>query len=297
MAITAGDFITKLATMAGINATDPDLVNILSSSEFASYKIPEAVASKINASLLTVDSARNNEALRRHFHAEILNGLDSNIESVMEKFGVDPEIAETIKQEKKTTEKYNKLIDQLNELHARKAKATTSADKKDLTDEIAKLNSKVLELTESLKKAPVERDQFWSERLKGKAVQNLLASYNYAGEDNMPKDVLIETAQVLLNRKLNEQKIRLEYNPENDNISLKTESGMDFYKDNTPVSFKAFADSILAENKLLKIAGASSPNDTTKPPTGMNRVTVSASGNSVKNDRYLQALDDISSGK
>lgn len=293
MATTAGDFITKLATMAGVSLSDPDLVSILSSSEFASYKLPDAIASKINAGILTPDSARNNEALRKHYHAEILNGLDSNIESMMEKLGIDSDLAEQIKQEKKTTDKYGKLIEQLNELHAKKAKATTSADKKELTDEIAKLNSKVLELSENLKKAPVERDQFWSERLKGKAVQNMLTAFKYAGEQNIPKEVLIETASVLLNRKLNENKIRLEYNPDNDNISLKTESGMDFYKDNTPVSFKDFASSVLAESKLLEIpapAAASNPNPTHQQP---QKTVVAASGKAVDTSKWDAAMAEI----
>ena len=105
MATTAGDFITKLATMAGLDTSNPDLVSILSNSEFSNYKIPDEVAGRINSSLLTMDSARNNENLRRHYHAEILNGLDTNIESVMERFGVEQDIADAIRQEKKKWKK------------------------------------------------------------------------------------------------------------------------------------------------------------------------------------------------
>ena len=100
MATTAGEFIAKLAQMAGLQTSDPDLVSILSSSEFSNYKLPEGIYSKINSNLLTMDSARNNENLRRHYHAEILNGLDNNIETTIEKYGIDGDIAETIRSEK-----------------------------------------------------------------------------------------------------------------------------------------------------------------------------------------------------
>lgn len=299
MATTAGEFITKLAQMAGLSTSDPDIVSILSNSEFSNYKIPESVTSRINSSMLTPDSARNNEALRRHYHAEILNGLDNNIETVIERFGIDGDIADSVRNEKKTTEKYNRLIERLNDLHAKKAASTTRSDKQELENEIGKLNNQVRDLNEKLKTAPTERDSFWTEKLKTKAIQNMLTSYNYAGEKDIPKDVLIETASVLLNRKLNENKIRLEYNSDQDNISLKTESGMDFYKDNSPVSFKSFADSVLAESKLLSIPGAN--NAPTQQAASQHPLPtptiIQGNGKSQDMSRYLAALDEISSGR
>lgn len=297
MATTAGEFITKMASMAGIPTTDPDLVSILSNSEFSNYKLPEGVYSRINSNLMTAEAARNNESLRRHFHAEILNGLDNNIESTLEKYQVEADIAEAIRAEKKTTEKYNKLIEKLNDVHARKATSSSKSDKKEYEEEIGRLNSQIKELSDAVKKAPVERDQYWTDKLKGKAVQNLLSNYKYAGEDNLPKDVLIETAQILLNRKLNEQKIRLEYNPESDNIGLKTESGMDFYKENSPISFKDFADSVLAENKLLDLGGTKSTTNAATPTPMPQQTIIQSNGKSVDASKFLAALDDIASGR
>ena len=297
MAITAGDFIAKLAQQSGIDTSNPALVEILSNSEFSNYKLPDEVAGKINGSLMTYDSARNNEGLRRHFHAEILNGLDSNIESVIDRFGVEQDIAETIRAEKKTTEKYNRLIEKLSDLHARKSQATSKGDKKELEDEIGRLNSQVRELNDKLKAAPMERDQFWSDRLKDKAIQNTLSGYNYAGEKDIPKEVLMETARVLLNRKLNENKISVSYNTDQDTVSLKTESGMDYYKDNTPMSFKQFADSVLAESKMLTIPGASAPTNQAASPTPATPTIIGGRSNGPDMSKYLAALDDIQSGR
>jgi hypothetical protein len=297
MAITAGEFITKMASMAGISSSDPDLVNILSNSDFTNYKLPEQFYSRLNSGILTPESARNNENLRKHFHAEILNGLDSNLESTIERYGIESDIAESIRSEKKTTEKYNKLIEKLNDVYSRKAQTSSKSDKKEYEEEIAKLNGQIKELSEAVKKAPTERDQYWTDKLKGKAVQNLLSNYKYAGEDNLPKDVLIETAQILLNRKLNEQKIRVEYNPENDNIGLKTESGMDFYKENSPISFKDFADSVLAENKLLDLGGSKATTTAASAPSAPKQTIINGAGKTIDASKFYAALDDIASGR
>lgn len=297
MATNAGEFLSKLASMAGIDATNPALIEILSNSEFSNYKLPDEVTGKINGALLTYDSARNNEGLRRHYHAEILNGLDSNIESVIDRFGVEQDIADSIRSEKKTTEKYNKLIEKLSDLHSRKAQTTNRTDKKELEDEIGKLNSQVRELNDKLKQAPIERDQFWSDKLKTKAIQNMLAGYNYAGEKDIPKEVLMETASVLLNRKLNENKINVVYSTDQDTVSLKTESGMDYYKDNAPMSFKQFADSVLAESKMLTIPGASAPTQQAAPTAQAAPQFIGGRGNGPDMSKYMAALDDIASGR
>ena len=298
MATTAGEFIAKLASMAGVSTSDPDLVSILSSSDFSNYKLPDDLSSKINMSLFTMDSAKNNETLRRHYRAEILNGLDNNLETVLEKYAIDDDIAESIRAEKKTTEKYNRLIEKLNEAYAKKAQTSSKGDKKELEEEISRLNSQIKDLNEKVKQAPQERDSFWTEKLQSKAVQNMLQSYKFAGENNIPKDVLIETASVLLNRKLNEAKVKLQYDPDTDTIGLKTESGMDFYKDNSPVSFKGFADSVLAESKLLDVTGASAPiKDAAQPTPAPRQTIISGGGKTQDASRFFAALDDIASGR
>lgn len=295
--MNAGELISKLATMAGMNPQDPALVDILSSSDFANYKVPDEIGTKITSGLLTMDSAMNNETLRRHFRAEILDGLDNNIKNVAERYNLDPEIIETINAEKKTTEKYNRLIEKMYELQNKKASAATKTTKNEVEQEIQTLNNQIKDLQTKLQNAPMERDQFWADRLKTKAVQGLLSSYQYANEKDIPKDVLIETAQVLLNKKLNENKIRLEYNADQDTIALKTESGLDFYKDNSPVSFKSFADSILSESKLLNIPGASAPITNAAQPQPLPQQTIIGTGRTVDASKFFAAVDDAINGR
>ena len=294
---TTGEFITKLASMAGLDTSSSDFVSILSNSEFSNYKIPDELIGKINSSLFTMESARNNETLRKHYHGEILNGLDANMENMMEQYGFDTDIADSIRQEKRTMDKYRRLVEKLNDVHARKSQSTSKSDKAELENEISRLNGQIKDLNTKIQTAPQERDAYWTDKLKSKAIQNMLSSYSYAAEKDIPKDVLIETASILLNKKLNEQKVRLDYSADQDSISLKTESGMDFYKDNSPVSFKAFADQVLAENKLLSIPGANNaPTPSAAQPAPMNQTIISG-GKQSDASRFFAALDDIAAGR
>ena len=66
---------------------------------------------------------------------------------------------------------------------------------------------------------------------------------------------------------------------------------MDFYKDNSPVSFNDFTSNVLAENKLLKIPTANNPVNNNPTNTQTERKII-AGGNSGKYDKYLQALQE-----
>jgi RNase H-fold protein (predicted Holliday junction resolvase) len=295
--MNAGEFISKMAAMAGMNAQDPALVDLLSSSDFANYKISDDVATKITSSLMTMDAARNNEKLRDHFYAEYHDNLDKNLNNLIEKYQFDTEVVEAVKSESKTRDKYNRLIDKMNELQNKKANAVSKSTKVEVEQEIQTLNNQIKDLQTKLQNAPAERDQFWSERLKTKAIQSMLSGYQYAGEKDIPKDVLIETAQILLNKKLNENKIRIEYNSDQDIVSLKTESGLDFYKYNSPVSFKSFTDAVLSESKMLQIPGASAPQQSAAQPKLPTSQTIIGGGKSVDASKFYAAFDDVVNGK
>lgn len=292
----AGEFITKLCTLAGIEQSDPALISLISSSEFSNAKVPDEIVQKINSSLFTLDSARNNESLRKHYHAEILNGLDDNIHSFVDKLGIDPNVAEELKSEKKTIQKYNKLVEKVIELQEKKADSKSATNKSELEAEILKLNSQIKELSNKLKEAPLERDKIWQDKLKTKAIENTLGSYRFANEENIPKDVLIETAKVLLNKKLSENNVSIQYDNDKDSISLKTESGMDFYLDNSPVSFKSYVDSILAESKMLEIPRNErefNREDRQLSQMPQNTQMVIGRGKTVDASNYLAVLDNM----
>ena len=104
----------------------------------------------------------------------------------------------------------------------------------------------------------------WVNRLQSQAINGTLASFEY-GLD-IPKEIAIDTANALLNRKLAEAKYKVGYDPETNSISLLTEAGMTAYENNSPVDFKAFATRVLADNKLLKVAAPAPAGQQSNPP-------------------------------
>lgn len=250
--MTIGDFINKLATQAGIDPANEQLVSVLSKSEIANHSLHDSLTNPIFSSLLTVDSAKNNETVRDHHFAQFMNGQESTMKRLLE----DSELSdkwEEVKTEKGVGKKLEKLYSLVKD--AEKAKASAKGgDKKEYEQVVNDLNAQIKTLKDSIPQIQSERDTHWQGKLSNGELNRLLSTYQYAGD--FPQEVILDTAKNLVNRKLQEAKLKAEYNPEQNTFSLKTESGMEYFKDNSPVAFKTFLDSTLAENKMLKISGS-----------------------------------------
>ena len=65
--MTLGDYMNQLAVSAGVASDDADLKTFLSSPSIMGAEFPKTVADKISSGLMTMDAARNNPNLHKHF--------------------------------------------------------------------------------------------------------------------------------------------------------------------------------------------------------------------------------------
>jgi len=260
--MTIGDFINKLATMTGVDPSNEHLVSVLSKSDIANYNLPDSLSTSIFSGFLTPDSAKNNETLRDHFFALFMNGQETTMKRLLEESELSEKWDE-IKTEKGIGKKLEKLYTAVKEAERSKAQSKGS-DKKEYEQTITDLNNQIKVLKDSIPSIQSDRDNYWLGKVSDGEMNRILSTYQY-GID-LPQDVILQTAKNLVNRKLQDNKLKAEYNPDNNTFSLKTESGMDYFKDNTPIVFKTFVDSILAENKLLKIAGSEKKTEQRQAP-------------------------------
>lgn len=262
---TIGDFINTLAIQAGIPADNEDLKNVLSAIGGSTVTVPDTLTKEINRGLLTIDAARNNDTLKDHFYALFANGGEAHLKRVAEELGWDAQTTEQVMAEKTLMAKYSKLVEKVRAAHDAGKKPA-----KEVEEQIAKLNADLLAAREAAKTAVEQERTAWVSRLQNQAIEGTLASFEY-GID-LPKEIAIETAKALVNRKLAEAKYKVGYDPDNNAISLQTEAGLAAYENNTPVVFKDFASRILADNKLLKVAAPAppAPGNPPKPASGWN---------------------------
>lgn len=257
MAKNIGELINLLATSAGVEPTNEQLLSVLTKSELANAPIPDSLFESIvghQSKLYTEDSAKNNETIKNHFYALFANGNEAKMKALAEENGI-LDIFEEIKKEKGQGTKIEKLVNAIKEAESKKAKST-GGDKKEYEEQITALNAQLKTLKESIPSAIAERDSYWLNTVKSTEQNRLLSTYAYGDHlKDLPSDVLLTTANSLVDRKLQEKKLKAVYDPKT-GFSLKTESDMEYFENNSPVAYKAFVDSVLAENKMLKIAGA-----------------------------------------
>lgn len=265
MAKTIGELIHKLATKAGIDPTNEQLMSVLTKAELANAPIPESLSTSILSytdKLLTEDSAKNNDTLKNHYFALYAKGNEAKMKALLDENGLS-DLYEDIVSEKGQGTKIEKLVNAIKDAESKKASAK-GGDKKEYEQMITDLNNQLKTVKDSIPSIASERDNYWKTRVQNTEMNRMLSTYQY-GID-LPSEVILQTANALVSRKLQEQKLKVDFNPDTNNFSLKTESDMEYFKDNTPVPFKSFVDSVLAENKMLKIAGsASATGGSTKP--------------------------------
>jgi len=267
---TLGDFINNLAKQAGIPADDKQLIDVLSSDAVRTTTIPDDLAGNINKAFYTLDAARNNDTLKDHYYALFAKGGEAHLRRLSDEMGWDSATVDAIMAEKNLMGKYAKAVETVKATAAKTAKPA-----KEVEEQISKLHADLKAAQEAAKNAVEQERTAWVNRLQSQAINGTLASFDY-GLD-LPKEIAIDTANALLNRKLAEAKYKVGYDPETNSISLLTEAGMLAYENNTPVDFKGFASRVLADNKLLKVAAPAPAGQQSKPAaTGWNQAPMPA---------------------
>ena len=267
---TLGDFINNLAKQAGIPADDKQLIDVLSSDAVRTTTIPDDLAGNINKAFYTLDAARNNDTLKDHYYALFAKGGEAHLRRLSDEMGWDSATVDAIMAEKNLMGKYAKAVETVKATAAKTAKPA-----KEVEEQISKLHADLKAAQEAAKSAVEQERSAWVNRLQSQAINGTLASFEY-GLD-IPKEIAIDTANALLNRKLAEAKYKVGYDPETNSISLLTEAGMLAYENNTPVDFKGFASRVLADNKLLKVAAPAGGPPQHKPAaTGWNQAPMPA---------------------
>lgn len=257
MSITAGDFINQLAINSGIASDDANLKKLLSSVTFASQEIPSELAEKIQSNHLTVEAAKANPAIISHFREANFSAVDRELMDALKEIGLDEEINKVLTP-KNTIKNIKPALKKLAELKEKQATAATDG----LTGKAAEYQKQIEALTrqigETNANAAAEKQtllkQFEGER-KEWVINQMLSNYEYAGEQR--KEVQTKLAKILLDDHLKEKGYQTKY--ENGNLELVTSEGTPVFDNNTKITLKAFTDKLVADNKLIKVSGATPP--------------------------------------
>jgi hypothetical protein len=254
MSVTLGKLLVELLTNAGFDANDDALRDLVTSD----IPVPDEASAALKNNLMTLETAKNNMELKKFYHAQALNAVDTELEDWISIYG-DPSVKELIKGEKSSYKRMKLTLDKVRELES--AKASGSKDP-DLEKKLEKYREDIKGLNAQLAKLPQEhqtalesaRTQAENQILQF-ALSAELGSKNYANAD-LPN---IEIAQTLISKRLESIGAKLIRDGNNIKLVQSEDPSMAYIKDNKPLSFGSFADSVLGESKMLKV---------TNPDTG-----------------------------
>jgi hypothetical protein len=267
----ASEYFTKLANMAGINPDNEGLQELIGNESLQNIEINDEIANTISSKLMTMDSAKANSELNKHFRATILNGLDAEIEGLVNSFELPDDVKTTISNEQSSFKKVPLLVNTIKELEKQKAGANAT-DTNALNQQIAELNDQIVGLKSSHDERIATINETWAGKMLQSKVSTILNSYNYALPVSTDTNVL--TAQTLVNQQLNSDGLKIVDN--GSGLSLKTSENTDYFVNNAKVDVKSYIDNVLGTHKLLKVNesnvtpptnGVPSTTPTTPPPS------------------------------
>src|ERR1700752_1690321 len=122
------EFINSLIIKAGGNVNDEKVKTALAAID-ANVELGDDLAGLIDRSLISIDQAKNNHPdIKKHYTALALNGLDTELDRLMEDEKLGEDIVTELKAEKSSTKRAALIAKKIKELEAAKAgqgKATT----------------------------------------------------------------------------------------------------------------------------------------------------------------------------
>ncbi len=261
MSVKIGALLNSLLVKAGIAADNPELISMLSKSELANAEIHKDLADALEKNLLTPESALAHPKVRPTLFAQALNGVDSEINSLIDELGFDDEVKTSLKGiQGNTNERVRQFKAEAKKLVEKASKQSQKGDVEAANKTIKELNDKIAELNNSKKSEVDNLAATHRSQIKDLRLETLLSGKKYPNKD-LPQEVNVLTAKQLIDMDLARKGYVLDLDETGKSFKLKTKEGTDVFVDNKQVSPSDYFDAVLAENKFVAV-------NTPPPPPG-----------------------------
>ncbi len=259
-----GELIKSLTGKAGVKQEDETLKRLLSFAEVMQTDLPEEFFKPLEENLYTEESAKAH--LKPTLYAEALNGLDGELNKVIDDNEFDDQTKAEIKAiTKNTNEKARRLasaIQKLTQAKNEKIKAASNKPKdaaeerqiEALNEEIKRLN-RATEDIKTMHKAEVDNLQSrHTDERKKYSLRSKLAGKPLP-KNGLPQEVNLLTAETLINNALAKNGLRVHLDEFGNQILKQVKDGaeVDYYVNNKIVNFDDLVDRTLADNKFVQI--------------------------------------------
>lgn len=295
-----GEVIKALALKAGAKEDNEQLVNELSAPVFTSTTLSDDLITLIDNGLLSVETAKNGHPdIKKHYTALAFNGLDAELNTLMEELQVPAEVKAVILNERSSTKRAAMLTREIKKLEAAKKNTDDKGEKTTLQKEIDELRSKLRGETDKIEQIKVDyENKIANIHLQAK-INEALSAYKTT-LDELPIDARNTTLTTLINKTLQDKNAEFKID-ENGQLKLIRKDGSNvFGDDHRQWNPQTVFDTTLSQNKLLKVSGPGTPAapNNGANPGNTNPVVIgnnnNADPNAPKKDQTLKSLVDKS---
>lgn len=270
---TLVQFLERLATKAGVAAADPNLAALIANPALAQVSIPAELVSGIDNNILSLaQAADNHPALKRQYHAQVLNAFDKRIDAIMKEAGLAPEVIANLEKETNTYNRFDQLTAAIKEASVAAGKSKGSPEDKTLLQK--QVEDLLAQLKTQKESAQAELATVTEARQKDRVsfeLSKVLGSVKTVFDD-LPAEARQAALESLITRALQDSEASFNFD-ENNSLVLKGAGDTAVVgANNVKYTPQTFIEEKLAQNKVLKVAEAT--------PT-----TTSTNGNNSGNNR------------
>lgn len=261
------EVIKSVALQSGVAETE--IKELLDNTALSSIELSDEVSTKLTAPRLSLDAAKNNPDLKKHFTALALNGIDAEIERTATEHGLSAEEISEFKKLESTTKRIGaitKKVQALTELKATKP----SADTEKLNKQIEELNNQILGVRAEAENTIKQKDLSLENERIDWTLNNILSNFEYA--TGVDKEINVTVGKTLIGKALQEKGLKI--TRENNTLVLKTAEGTDYFENNAKVGIQDFTTKTLANAKVLKASSSTPPARPTHTPQGNGTNTI-----------------------
>lgn len=265
------DYIKSIAVKAGIPADNAELVKIIENQAINDIVIAPELTNLIDASLITVENAKNHpkvkEAIEKVIKAELYNGVDAELNTAMDELTLSEAERTEILAERSSTKRAALLAKKVKEWEAKKNASADSLDKKALTEQINAAKAEIIKLKADHETALKLKDAEKADALLQKDVESDLLGFKYSLPETTPTSVKLAAAKDSINRRLAELGLKVVMS-DSGSRKLVTKDGTDYIdtSKNQVVTWNDFISGALAQDNLLLVSQEGNPGGNTHFP-------------------------------
>lgn len=235
------EFISNLATKAGIKADDAELLELVQNKALA-IDIPDTIVNLLEQNIHSLQSAESK--IKNKLKAEIYNGLDAEFDRMMDDAGLEDSIKSEFSSKKfdSSIKRAVAISNKISELTSKQH--SSGKDSQKYIEEINKLKSDLSALATSHKK---EMENMMAENesnLTNIEINSMLSGYNY-GLGDIDTDIKLLTAKTMLEKALSNDSAKIIR--KDGKLMLTAGDGSKFFdKNNIEKDLKSYTEGVIS---------------------------------------------------